>query len=107
MKKLASILAVAIMSLSSVIAQTPVTAKTKLPVKNAQVAKKVEVKKSEVKVVKAQPASAAITGPTKKDGTADMRYKANKTGKVVGPTKKDGTADMRYKVNKPVKKAKQ
>jgi hypothetical protein len=41
---------------------------------------------------------------TKKDGTADMRFKANKekakTKTVTGPTKKDGTADMRYKANK-------
>ena len=36
---------------------------------------------------------------TKKDGTADKRFKANKTPK--GPLKKDGTADMRYKANKP------
>lgn len=36
---------------------------------------------------------------TKKDGTKDMRYKANKT--VV---KKDGTPDMRYKSNKTVVK---
>lgn len=41
-------------------------------------------------------------GPTKKDGTADMRYKANKEAatKPAGPTKKDGTPDMRYKANK-------
>jgi len=42
-------------------------------------------------------------GPTKKDGSADMRYKANKTAAKpvpAGPTKKDGTADMRYKANK-------
>jgi hypothetical protein len=40
---------------------------------------------------------------TKKDGTADKRYKENKASTsttVVGPTKKDGTADMRYKANK-------
>lgn len=35
----------------------------------------------------------------KKDGTADKRFKANKTAK--GPLKKDGTADKRYKANKP------
>ena len=39
---------------------------------------------------------------TKKDGTADKRYKANKTPK--GPTKKDGTADKRFKANKPAPK---
>jgi len=36
---------------------------------------------------------------TKKDGTKDMRYKANKT-----VTKKDGTPDLRYKANKTVSK---
>lgn len=36
---------------------------------------------------------------TKKDGTKDMRYKANKQ-----VTKKDGTPDMRYKANKTVTK---
>ncbi|HEY0174827.1 MAG TPA: hypothetical protein VGC08_00525 [Pedobacter sp.] len=36
---------------------------------------------------------------TKKDGTKDMRYKANKT-----VLKKDGTPDMRYKANKTVTK---
>jgi len=42
--------------------------------------------------------------PTKKDGTADMRYKANKDSaskaKPAGPLKKDGTPDKRYKANK-------
>lgn len=41
---------------------------------------------------------------TKKDGTADMRYKANKDSaakaKPAGPLKKDGTPDKRYKANK-------
>jgi len=39
---------------------------------------------------------------TKKDGTADKRYKANKTPK--GPTTKSGKPDMRYKANKPAAK---
>jgi hypothetical protein len=58
----------------------------------------------------ATPATAATTaGPKKKDGTADMRYKANKdAAKPAAPvhTKKDGTADKRYKENKtaPAKK---
>ncbi len=39
-------------------------------------------------------------GPVKKDGTTDMRFKANKE-KVTGPMKKDGTPDKRYKANKP------
>ena len=36
----------------------------------------------------------------KKDGTADKRYKENKTTTTTGPLKKDGSADMRYKANK-------
>jgi hypothetical protein len=41
-------------------------------------------------------------GPKKKDGTADMRYKANKNAKkdTVVHKKKDGTADKRFKENK-------
>lgn len=56
-------------------------------------------KKDTTKKVAAKTAA----GPTKKDGTADMRYKANKDAAKpapAGPTKKDGTADMRYKANK-------
>ena len=48
-------------------------------------------------------------GPTKKDGTADMRYKANKDAKTTPATthvKKDGTPDKRFKENKtPAKKS--
>ncbi len=50
---------------------------------------------------------AATAGPTKKDGTADMRYKANKDAAKAQPAtthvKKDGTPDKRYKENKPAK----
>lgn len=51
---------------------------------------------------KSEPAkSTKSAGPTKSDGTPDMRYKANKESvKPAGPTKKDGTLDMRYKENK-------
>lgn len=58
------------------------------------------------KTAQTKPAAtktATTAGPTKKDGTPDMRYKANKDAaknKPAGPTKKDGTADMRYKANK-------
>ena len=48
----------------------------------------------------------AAQGPVKKDGSADMRYKANKEAAKpapAGPVKKDGTADMRYKANKTAK----
>jgi cytoskeletal protein RodZ len=66
--------------------------------------KKAEVKKATT----AAPATAATTPSTakagvKKDGTPDMRYKANKdTTKFAKPAhvKKDGTADKRYKENK-------
>jgi hypothetical protein len=68
---------------------------------------------------KAKPATAATTanqpkpattapGPTKKDGTPDMRYKTNKDAakaKPAGPLKKDGTPDMRYKANKNAAKS--
>ena len=64
--------------------------------------KKDTAKKATAKVVPmAKPAA-----PTKKDGTADMRFKENKEAakaKPAGPTKKDGTADMRYKQNKMTK----
>ena len=55
---------------------------------------------------KTEKTAKPATGPTKKDGTADMRYKANKDAAKpapAGPTKKDGTPDMRYKANKDAK----
>lgn len=52
----------------------------------------------------ATPATTTTAGPKKKDGTADMRYKANKDAAKAQPApthvKKDGTADKRYKENK-------
>jgi hypothetical protein len=52
----------------------------------------------------AKPAT-ATAGPTKKDGTPDMRYKANKEAAKTPPAhlKADGTPDKRYKENKPKK----
>ena len=49
--------------------------------------------------------TAAAPRPTKKDGTADMRYKANKDAAKAKPVhvKKDGTADKRFKENKAKK----
>jgi len=51
----------------------------------------------------AKPAT-TTTAHTKKDGTADMRYKENKDAAKAKPAtthvKKDGTADKRYKENK-------
>lgn len=68
------------------------SAQTKKPEKAKTATTKPVAKKTE------KPAVA----PTKKDGTPDMRYKANKEAAKAkpGPTKKDGTPDMRYKANK-------
>jgi hypothetical protein len=56
---------------------------------------------------KTEKTAKPAAGPTKKDGTPDMRYKANKDGGAkaapAGPMKKDGTPDMRYKANKDSK----
>ncbi|HEY2347929.1 MAG TPA: hypothetical protein VGH64_02885 [Puia sp.] len=73
-------------------AQTP-PAKAKKPVTTATAPKTATTAKA-----------ATTAGPTKKDGSADMRYKANKDAAKTAPTtthtKKDGTADKRYKENK-------
>lgn len=45
----------------------------------------------------------ATTGPSKKNGTPDMRYKANKTAVATNThkhLKKNGTPDKRYSENK-------
>jgi len=53
---------------------------------------------------KSKKAATESVSKTKKDGTPDMRYKANKEkAKPAGPAKKDGTPDMRYKANKAKK----
>ena len=120
MKKLLSILAIAVLGISTTFAQTAVTVPAKQATKNAKVtaAKAPVVAKTEVKtkvatvkttapvVAKKEVKKVTVATPTKKDGTADRRYKVNKETKVVvaGPTKKDGTADMRYKVNKEAAK---
>jgi hypothetical protein len=69
---------------------------------------KKEDKKETAKVVPiAKPATSA--NPTKKDGTPDKRFKANKEEAkpvAAGPTKKDGTLDKRYKANKDASKKK-
>ncbi len=64
--------------------------------------------KAAVKVAE-KPAEKSAA-PTKKDGTPDMRYKANKEAAKTAPaapaapTKKDGTPDKRYKENKEAPK---
>ncbi len=76
---------------------------------NAQTVKKAVHKKTTTTVTTAStPADKKvtkvekITTHVKKDGTADKRFKENKTTTktTTGPLKKDGTADMRYKANK-------
>ena len=51
---------------------------------------------------KTEKTSKPAAAPTKKDGTPDMRYKANKEADKTPAKhmKKDGTPDMRYKENK-------
>jgi predicted lipoprotein with Yx(FWY)xxD motif len=58
--------------------------------------------KTAKKPTSAASAKPAATTVTKKDGTADMRYKANKDAAKTPPVhaKKDGTPDKRYKENK-------
>lgn len=124
MKKLLSLMAIAIFGISASYAQATVTVPvSKQTAKNVNAAKvtstvaKKEVKKVETKTVAAKNAAtnAAKTVTTttaskatklKADGTPDMRYAENKAKKVVvaGPKKKDGTADMRYKVNQAAAK---
>jgi hypothetical protein len=77
------------------------------PKKDAkETSKMTAVKKDTTKMhakVVPMPKPATTATPTKKDGSADMRFKANKEGAKPapgGPTKKDGSADMRYKANK-------
>ena len=80
MKKSGSILAIAILGLSTAFAQTkPATKKVKSETKvktvnaTSPTTTKKEVKKVEYATVK--------TTHLKKDGTPDLRYKANKTAK--------------------------
>ncbi len=112
MKKLLSILAIAVLGIGTTFAQTAVSttvkqtpSQVKVTTKTPVTVKKVVTVKPTVPVVANKVVKkVTVATPTKKDGTADMRYKVNKNVKVVGPTKKDGTADMRYKVNKVVVK---
>jgi hypothetical protein len=76
---------------------------------NAQTKQKTEHKKTTTSAAVTAPAAKTTdktvdktTTHVKKDGTADKRYKENKTvtKTVAGPLKKDGTADKRYKANK-------
>jgi hypothetical protein len=59
-------------------------------------------KKEAPKTTAAKPAQAKPAAPAKKDGTPDMRYKANKAAAAdtTKHMKKNGTPDKRYKENK-------
>ena len=77
---------------------------------NAQTVKKSAQKKTTTVATSSTPAIASKKAKVekssthvKKDGTADKRYKENKTNvssTTTGPVKKNGTPDMRYKANK-------
>lgn len=107
MKKLLSLIAVALFGFSVSFAQTATAVKRTTVATNKQIATtkkattdaKTTVKKD---VKKVQTSAKKSSVKLKADGTPDMRYAENKTTKttvVKGPVKKDGTADMRYKVN--------
>lgn len=64
-------------------------------------AKKEAPKTAQAKPAQTKPAQAKPAAPAKKDGTPDMRYKANKAAAdTTKHMKKDGTPDKRYKENK-------
>src|SRR5450631_1178766 len=80
-------------------------AKTKKPATTSTAKPTTTAKAKPATTSATKPAAASTAaGPTKKDGSADMRYKANKDAAKAAPatthTKKDGTADKRYKENK-------
>lgn len=85
MKQLLTAILVLLLSASVTLAQTPAHTKAKS---------------------KTEKAATGTSGPVKKDGTPDKRFKANKTAATQGPKKKDGTPDMRYKANKGTAKKK-
>jgi hypothetical protein len=95
MKKIIAILMMVCFSTTMIFAQ-PATTPAKKPATETKAA---SPGKAATPAPATTPAKAAI--PTKKDGTPDLRYKANKDAPA-GPTKKDGTPDNRYKVNKEV-----
>ncbi len=99
MKKLLTLVAIALFGVSTTFAQTSTTVK-QAPKKTVTAAK-TETKKAEKKAT-------TTSTKLKADGTPDMRYKENKAVKAntAGPKKKDGTADMRYKANKAAAKKK-
>ena len=95
MKKLLSLLLVFTgLSVASLAQKAPATA----PKKEVKTTKPATTTPS---TTPAAPAKTSTTAPVKKDGTPDMRYKANKEAAApVTHTKNDGTPDKRYKENK-------
>lgn len=85
-------------------AATPKAATTKTV--SATAVKKdhaVAAKTATTTAAKPAPATTGTVAVTKKDGTPDMRYKANKNAAAAKKTthvKKDGTPDQRFKENK-------
>ncbi len=112
MKKIIALFTVFAFMFSMAVAQeAPKKEKTEPAKKEAKAtpAKKEAKAEPTKKEVKAEPAKteSKSTGPLKKDGTPDKRFKENKETKPeAGPLKKDGTPDKRYKKNKeaPAKK---
>lgn len=102
MKKLLSLIAIAVFGVGSVFAQTVATAPVKTTTKKVVVETKKDgkaaVKKTEVTTKKVAENTKSHAVKLKKDGTPDKRYKKSGTH-----LKKDGTADMRYKENKKSK----
>lgn len=112
MKKLLSLIAIAILYTSTTFAQKTAPAKVtaQVAVKKAQPGpvktKAIATTPAKKEVKKSTASTKATDAKLKADGTPDMRYKDNKAKQaaVAGPKKKDGTADMRYKANKPATK---
>ena len=105
MKKLAFILAVVFLSVSTFGQTTAPVAKT--TTKDDQTKTVAATQTQTVKTVADTTKTKVAAKTIKKDGTPDKRFKANKTTvKPTGPVKKDGTPDMRYKTNKDTTKIK-
>ncbi len=102
MKKLMSFVAITVLGIATVFAQTGAPA-SKSPEKTVKMVKKETKTTGSIQAKKAE-AKATDAKHLKADGTPDKRYKENKTSE--GPKKKDGTADMRYKANKEKAKKK-
>lgn len=70
------------------------------PKKNEKAATTVKTAEAKKETKETARAATGQTGPLKKDGTPDKRYKENKGQPTAKHVKKDGTPDKRYKENK-------